>query len=271
MNSPLLVSYKIQPGFELETCMIKDPVDVYTFCLEAVHKVTGLPWWVVVPATAFVVRASVGRSMLQYHRRAQNRFLGPLATKLGANMQSLSHVLESPSSTSEKLRAITLWFQGRREILAGCEAGHFRRNAMVYAFIGMQITQIWGIRHAFDIDPSFAVEGTLWFPSLAQHDPWARLPLIHFAMAWWAIGPRPSREEGIGAALHFWSQRAWTVAMVPWLVFLEFPNGIVLHFLGAAVYRLINRWWSGPRSTTGGKGKTNVEAKGKNLIWDREK
>jgi hypothetical protein len=168
----------VVPGRELETMLIEDPVDLAAFGLEAIRRVTSIPWWGVIPAAAFGFRLTIGRVMLSANTRARARHLGVLAQELAKNSQEASFALSTVSGAAAKRSVVLDWLRRRRTILSACEVGHFHRNAFAYGHVVLSALQLLAVRHLTVVDASLASEGALWFPSLVDSDPLARLAWI---------------------------------------------------------------------------------------------
>jgi hypothetical protein len=229
------------PGRELDTMVVETPVHMAAFGLVAAHVGSGLPWWAVVPACAVLVRATAGSALLRASAKRRTRFLGPLAGELASVAREGMQRMAGAESGLAQVDAMGEWLRRRRAVLARCEAGHFRRHVYTYGFVALAAAHVLGLRHAVEIDPSFACEGALWFESLAAFDPFLRLPVAAAAVALAALGRPPPRGTGPGARLGYWALAAASLAAVPVSWLFAFPNAISLHFLGAASYRLAEK------------------------------
>lgn len=263
---------QVVPGRELETLLIEDPVDVAAFGLELVRRTSGLSWWLVIPAAAFGARATLGRALLVANSRTKARHLGPLAERLSENSRAASLELSASGSSSEQRRALVAWLRRRRQILSECRAGHLQRNAYMYGFLAASISHVLGVRLLTSVDPSLALEGALWFPSLVASDPLIRLPLLAAGLSLWALGGPPARTAGLAAQLGFWSAAAGAVLAVPLCWAFAVPNAVSLHLLGASAFRLLQRFNALRLSKAAIQTrKKSLDGKeGKNLVWERD-
>jgi hypothetical protein len=113
----------------------------------------------------------------------------------------------------DRLKIIGEWARERRVILKGCGAGHFRRNAFVYAHVGVAILHILGLRYAIQIDETFAEEGALWFQSLRDHDAYLRLSLAAATCSIIALGAPP--RMGLAPKIGYGVAMFGSIIMVP--------------------------------------------------------
>lgn len=218
---------------------VHDAVDGMAWLLEAVHSSSGLPWWALVPLASITLRATIGAMLLRQHRIARHRWLGPLAPQLANLSQEALAQMSLPSSSPRvRLEALSSWLTKRRRLLRQCQASHLHRNAYVYTHVGIVVLQLMGLRYAVSIDPSFAYEGVLWAPSLAEHDPYLRFLLASTTISLVALGrPPPAGMGGMAGRLGYWASVLGTVVLVPIAHFASIPEAVALHFLGSALYR----------------------------------
>lgn len=251
----------LQRGHELDI-VVQDPSSAVALGLEAVHYATGAPWWLVVPCAAFAVRAAV-HPLLALQRNRSRRLLEPLGPDLSRAGQALARAWRDAPSSGARATAVRAWLVERQRILRRCEAGHVARNALVYAYLGVAITHVMGLRYAISIDPAFGTEGALWFVSLAAHDAWLRLAALASVGSVLSMGRPP--EHALGRLVHG-AVAASSVALLPLAHWLQMPEGIALHVCGVVGFRLTAKGWGWLRQRFGSAPVTQ-SAPAKNPRW----
>ena len=275
---------QVVPGRELDTMEVSNPAHVAGFLLEAVRRASQQPWWLVVPVCAVAVRATAGAALLRRHAVRRERVVGPLAPRLAESSRMAGLALRGAKSGAARMRVLAAWTRHRAMVMKSCKEGHFSRNRYLYAFAGLSGLHALGLRYAMAVDPSFMVEGALWFPSLSAYDERMRLPLIAAALSIVALG-RPEKLRGapltqrvgyaaaaIGAGI--------VMPVAAWAV--EMPNGLALHFAALAAYRVVVSWIGGARdqrmfsgppvedSVAGIKKERKKTPPEENPIWKRQ-
>lgn len=221
--------------------LVSDPVQFGAWLLGSLHNASHLPWWAVVPAAAFAVRAATA-PLLSLHRERTARLLRPIAPQLRS--AALSALTAWTERTEPRAVVVRRWLLERRRLLKLCSAGHVSRNVFLYAYFPVVIAHVLALRYAVTVDAaSFAAEGALWFPSLAAHDPWLRLALISCLVSLYNLGRPPAVHHTPVSLLGYWASFFGICAIVPISHFFLLPEAIPLHFIGAAGFRLTQKLW----------------------------
>ncbi len=203
-----------------EEVPIEAPHMVYSLLLESVHHWTGLPWWAVVPGLAFSLRALLN-PLLKKQKDRRHQLVGPLRDQLSQVFKTAYAGWLEASSMSAKGAVVRKWWRDRGVVLNKCGHGHFSRNKYMYLYAALIYFQLWGVRHCIIMDPSFAREGALWFPSLLDHDVWQRLNLLTAGLSI-AIVPFPkSPLDRVGYATICF---AWCL-IIPFAHVFSMPEG----------------------------------------------
>ena len=170
--------------------LVEDPISFAAWMICSAHHYSGLPWYILVPGIAFSVRLCAS-PLLTKQQKLSQQYLAPLAPLMSKVYAETNDELEKAQTLAEKKTAVVKWMKQRRAVLKQCEIGHFRRNVFRYTYLPIVIVNIMGLRAAVTMDPSFAVEGALWFPSLCDHDPYLRLSVIATIISLLGIGRPP--------------------------------------------------------------------------------
>ncbi len=235
-RAPPLVS-----GRELDTMVVSNPINAFAFVLESVHTLPGAKWWAVLPLTAFAVRATAGKALLRAHARQHKHYMQPLAGELGAmSHRAMALMRANRGIPANQAKIMVNWAVQRGRLLREkCAGSHLQRFAYAYGWVGLGAVQLMGVRYAVDVDPSFAREGLSWFSSLAEFDPWMRLPLLSVGVSLLALGPAPPAAAGLSLKVRHLAMVGGNLMMLPLLWLFDSPNAVSLYLLGGAAFRLL--------------------------------
>lgn len=251
--------------------------------LEGIHTYTGLPWAASIPLTALLVSAVVMFPSSYYNRR-----LALARIKLDPKIEEAKHAFQKKvtqkfiarnAREKERIAEIETLRYGRglmkdKRLQAWRGKIIFAYFPVWYAFmetlrnmtgsqegfLGLVVTPLMGggkpMPAAIEgtiiaMEPSFLVEGMLWFPNLLLPDPYHVLSIIlcatHYASLRKSIGVSVmsySPKAGMDYARKhneriYLAQKVLTIAVLP--ARLQFTSAILLFWISCLLCKIISR------------------------------
>lgn len=146
------------------------------------HNATGLPWWLTIIASTFIVRTAITPLLFLQVRKSQK--LGKVAQHIAILSQVFMNKFKlsrgKPNSLLLLNDALSTYFSGLRGAFKYCDFSLTEFLLYPFAIVGVFLSFVFGVRSmVYDKSSEGTTEGgILWFKDLSERDHTYVLPII---------------------------------------------------------------------------------------------
>ncbi|ELU08699.1 hypothetical protein CAPTEDRAFT_181352 [Capitella teleta] len=241
----------------LESTPIKLAHDVVV----GVHETLGLPWYVTIPLTTFMLRATLTLPLAVYSLHVQSRImkLQPEIKKLATELQMEVSIAKQRFKWEDRMAKAMFISNLKRhvnELYVRDNCHPMKTKVMPYTQIPLWISLSFALRNMTGIQPfsmkesgvtypSLGEEGALWFSNLLLPDPLIILPLmmalVNTANTEMMFLRRKSENQSIIDKAFLYGMRIFNVLIIP--VGMLMPSCMTYYWLCSSLFSLLQNSW----------------------------